>query len=42
MMSDGKCLMTVPYPGYVVSSIAVGQSIPDRGELWRGEARWGE
>ena len=42
LMSDGKCLMTVPFPGYAVSSIAAGQFIPDQGEVWRGEARWDE
>ena len=42
LMSDGKCMMTVPFPGYAVRSIATGQYIPDQGEVWRGEARWDE
>ena len=40
LMSDGKCLMTVPFPSYAVNRIRAGQYIHYRGDVWQGEARW--
>ena len=43
LMSNGKCLLTVPFPDYAVSSMAAGQYVPARDqEIWRGDAHWGE
>lgn len=43
VVSEGKCLLTVPFPDYAVSRIRAGQYSPDLGEeIWVGNARWDE
>ena len=34
---DGKCIATVPLPGYPIKAIRTGQHIPGQGELWAAE-----
>ena len=37
VMSDGKCIATVPLPEYAIAHISTGQYIPDEGQLWKVE-----
>ena len=37
VMSDGKCIATVPLPEYAIAHISTGQYIPEEGQLWKVE-----
>ena len=37
VMSDGKCIATVPLPEYAIAHISTGQYTTDEGQLWKVE-----